>query len=125
MLQTHNTRTEGAQHDTRRYPTGQRRLSVVRPVVAAGRPRVEVARATGVIRLAEALLFRNVEHMQPLVLEGLPDMASTQEQATLFGAHMLSKVKPTAAATSAAASTARSASLNAPAESLVYSTAPP
>ena len=30
MLQTHNTRTEDAQHDKRRYPTGQRRLSVER-----------------------------------------------------------------------------------------------
>ena len=69
MLQTHNTRTEDAQHDKRRYPTGQRRLSVERhpfaarplaplpvavrlftpPVVAAGRPPVEIARATRAI----------------------------------------------------------------------------
>ena len=34
MLQTHNTRAEGAQHDKHRYPTGQRRLSVERQFTA-------------------------------------------------------------------------------------------
>ena len=75
MLQTHNTRTEDAQHDNRRYPTGQRRLSVGRhllaarplaplpvavrpftpPVAAAGRPPVETARATRAIHLVRPL----------------------------------------------------------------------
>ena len=93
MLQTHNTRTEDAQHDKRRYPTGQRRLSVERhllaarplaplpvavrpftpPVAAAGRPPVETARATRAIHLvrplARVVLARRLPRARALGLE--------------------------------------------------------